>query len=1486
MLPNKMYLDCAPLEQPEGTHREARNIVHDPRASKMISEPGFTALTTYPSNLRELFKIDLPDDAVLIVSKDYTGGEEGVYDEFGVIASNNSYTRIFKTNVLELPLNGTYQGICHQNHQGERIVVWVSGKGPAKILNIDDLPFDVDTDKVLLEQDRISLLNLFLDAKVPFITKCEVKPSGGYLDAGSYQFAVAYEMHDGSRSSYSYVFNPVAISGGSIAVNFPQYAGSKPGAATSKSIGLTMSNLDIRYEKLVLAVIKHVESATTAEEIGTYSITEEGTAELNYSGSELGTPLALEEILIPAPNYENANTIEYHDKQLYLGNLETLEVIDAQEDANNIISEYTLDGFVCVDGIKGSHKDGGTIFNTKFFMPDEVYAFYISWIRNDGSRLPAVHIPGREVDEVTYFEDAGLSSVPIADNESIQNIIDHATITNQGYLTEDMKITSTGDLSLKLFHTRPTGGADGKMAYWENSETYPDNYPGTLSDGVTPYAGTPVRHHKFPSTDELIGYNGIGEFVWEDTTSSTPSGNATFSGDIGSPINYPEWDTVVTSLPAGVSTAQVPVIDYFMGADTVHYNKTVKEDTWLSGSKLTLTTTQERDVDIDLEWELDLHKNTWTKYVSLMLIEKLDSGGNFIETIAYNFNMDAYEVVNKHWTYTGNSAIHLLPGEKIAFTALTSCNETYWNTYSSGTSFNNIPPDIIRWGFDATLQINVEAGGVVNNPDYDGTRFGRGYGIRFSNIEVPEALQGKVQGYEIFYAKRDFSNSTVISQSVLFNPEDAAGALQVATPGDLDNLANKFSHHGFDLLANSSFPGIQPTHIKAECAIVDGSGGQLFDADQDYRRFRGTTYDWATYGFRSIVDGKYKPFDQSHNREERYDGSVTGTMEATAPNAWILANLCSYKQDAYKIMESQELVSTGRIYLVHDNTSGVLHTTNAIYSGDVHFGEYGLRTTYWEVPGSGAHTAFKEQWSFLCFTALNSSLRYEGTDFGEQFPPKIDTTDYSTIIAYLGLIATDPDEIMSFTNFVAVDTNLSRLNEMNRAYPYNRDKEYIYKFPYRIAVSEVLNDEGTGSGLRKFLSYSYQEMSKNKGAIVNLASYGSDLLIHCEDTLYRTVSRAELTTSEEMVLLGSGDLFRMSPTEVVPSSRGYGGLEHLSGAYVSKVGYTWIDTEAGKVFLWNGELKELSSLGLKRYFTTNKSWKLNDQLTLVGLPLARPASSVNGGIGYAIVLDEKYNRLLITKRDYTLNNPDTWVEEDYLTDAAGAYGYTVGDEGIVKTEDGVAAAATNMNNNRDFTFVGFTISFNLETEGWSAFHDYAPNMYIERKQELLSIYDSELYLHNVDLQAGQYHGDDIYSSKIDIVLNAEPTVSKTLKNLKWKTGYESEDGVETFMTFDRLVIFNDTQCSGEITLTPEDNVKWVEETWRMNKFYDYVVDNSEPFLDDDGEILTANIDLDQDVNKIGRIFGKYAIIRIKNTNILKNVLSLYGLFATANKSIR
>jgi hypothetical protein len=112
-----------------------------------------------------------------------------------------------------------------------------------------------------------------------------------------------------------------------------------------------------------------------------------------------------------------------------------------------------------------------------------------------------------------------------------------------------------------------------------------------------------------------------------------------------------------------------------------------------------------------------------------------------------------------------------------------------------------------------------------------------------------------------------------------------------------------------------------------------------------------------------------------------------------------------------------------------------------------------------------------------------------------------------------------------------------------------------------------------------------------KGPIINLKGAGNQkLYIHHEHSLYITKDRVSLKGDQTDVVLGSNDIFSVTPFEIASVDEGHTGIKNRNWASLTPFGYAWINADGGKVYIHNGQdLDEISAKGMRTYFRENTS---------------------------------------------------------------------------------------------------------------------------------------------------------------------------------------------------------------------------------------------------------------------------------------------------------
>ena len=887
-----MVSDVLPVHQPEGTYRYAANKYID-ISGNVGDEPGTTQLgNIYDIILATAFS---PCGNTVLLAYH---GERFI---IAILEEGFSVREILNTEYYQPDIEKPFKAEVTYNDTKQRILVW-TGDAEPYLLNLDDNDSIINqTTKELVDPSYLGLVKLFREFKVPVFESAQEVHSQGSLRSGAYSFSIAYENEDGSILDYCSVSNQVNVSDNEERSPYHKYDGCPPGTPTTRSISLEVSNLDQRYKRLRLAVIKRIGGVISAVEIGSLDITGP-TMTLLYLGSEIEKDILLEEILIPSLKYDRVRTLTLTDQYLALANFSTDEIYNYQLYANKIKSKWVQNKRVSLNRPLGSHRDGGFTFYDKSFMPGEVYAFYINWVLKDGRRTPKFHIPGRPV------ESRKIHNTVAWENTKLKDI-------DEEYFSQDLILSE----DIKYYHTRDTAGKHGKMGFWENEETYPSDFP--EGDNGEVLAGNPVRHHKFPSTRELfefgylsgdeaddhkgdhIGNVSNDQFYFLNT--NTFYIRSSFQGDV------PELDEYM-NFPEGVFIKNC-VIDYSVNLDFIVHH-------FIQGST-------------SLKFSFEVFSNgNWS------ILEE----GNLTLHSEYQNPDDDTDPDN-------GTEFHRLQLNAVG-TYLILAEDTN-SRFRLRILYSNTNEEVNQCGIDPsqgfyTADFNCDVFEAIGDlSDFISSGLGgRCLGIQFDEIEVPLPIRGLVQGFEIHYAKRQINTSRVVFQSIPY------GASISAPQGVPINGI----YPSIDLLANDVMPSTGVTFLRPEVLIRNESGvgwstsAMYYPVDPDYHVM-------------AAREVEYLPYNYENQRPQNL--SIRTYQGYYEPDRYVLVSACSFKKNMHSDFNNRETVHTGRFYPV--STEDIMpqsYSTGEIYSGDTFIDISGFRLYSEEGDARGmrilAHTAY------------------------------------------------------------------------------------------------------------------------------------------------------------------------------------------------------------------------------------------------------------------------------------------------------------------------------------------------------------------------------------------------------------------------------------------------------------------------------------------------------------------------------------------------
>lgn len=245
-------------------------------------------------------------------------------------------------------------------------------------VNISNCPL-IETDQ--LDCDKIQI---FPETCYPVVDVVDVIP-GGQNTAGVYQFAICYsDVRSNKLTDYFYVTNTIPLFDQPITVNtaYPVY----------KSFKIQISNLNTDFRYFNLAVLKTTNNVTSVYLVETFEVNSSN-FEYIYTGVDknLQADLSIDEIIAKRPYYNKAKITSENNGYLFLANLEEDRILNLQPVVNSIPLKWQT-----VEATDGDYANPTFAQNYVGYLGDEVYAFGISFTKNNGKQTNVFPFVNRE----------------------------------------------------------------------------------------------------------------------------------------------------------------------------------------------------------------------------------------------------------------------------------------------------------------------------------------------------------------------------------------------------------------------------------------------------------------------------------------------------------------------------------------------------------------------------------------------------------------------------------------------------------------------------------------------------------------------------------------------------------------------------------------------------------------------------------------------------------------------------------------------------------------------------------------------------------------------------------------------------------------------------------------------------------------------------------------------------------------------------------
>jgi len=431
-------------------------------------------------------------------------------------------------------------------------------------------------------------------------------------------------------------------------------------------------------------------------------------------------------------------------------------------------------------------------------------------------------------------------------------------------------------------------------------------------------------------------------------------------------------------------------------------------------------------------------------------------------------------------------------------------------------------------------------------------------------------------------------------------------------------------------------------------------------------------HDWSFYGSYHETNPFYlagNPINPIH---------VNG-KKCNRTNHVKVDNLCAFKTDVYKSIDTQELVWTGfevvgqdlnnfifwdkesadasggthvlgdKLEFVYKDVTGTPHpyvadfsvktlqteiqrdNTGAkipeeegrahIFGGDTFIARYGFMTGYTPRDSQSSSRPRRSLYYSLVETPDNINFRHIESDKSLYFPG---TSAKEMLDKFTGNDFNHMDNIK-------YDENFSAVNDIRPAFPLPIRESKQDEFSTRTHRSVKADLTSVIDNYRIFKANQFKDLPKHRGDLWKLSTFNNLLYFHMEESLYAAKGKQQMEMKDGgEAFVGSGDIFQQEPDELIQTDGGYGGTQSQYAALTTRFGYFFVNAVSNKVFLMKDTLSEISSIGMESWFKDNIPFALTEY----GYGNCVSDNPIQG-IGFHSVYDNKHKRILLTKREFT-----------------------------------------------------------------------------------------------------------------------------------------------------------------------------------------------------------------------------------------------------------
>lgn len=1234
-------------------------------------------------------------------------------------------------------------------------VYWTDGHNPRRFLDLNEKPLltiasgggctptatgEIDCNKLNV-QPRYAIPTLQIEAV----------DSDGDLTAGTYQFGIQYSnAQSEAYTSLHSITNPVPI-------HDPSRIGLEYNYSVGRAIRLVIDNLDQGgfYDYYNLVVIKTVNDISTPYLVGTYPIRARR-EEYTYTGANKEElRLSPQDVFEKFPYYEKAEGLTSVQDVLVWKGLTTAPRLSYQHIWNKVKVEWEAWKIPASEGYRSPENSA----SFRSFARDEVYALEGCFLLRNGGQTDRFHMPGRPA---TAFDlEEVVSEDVLSEEEPCQESSTSAPrykVVNTAKVTEE--ILGPFDSCFKGPYLR------GEMGYYQSERLYPCN-----EEVWGELAGKPIRHHRMPDSSLTHIYEGehihplgiridVGQI--RDLIDQSDLSEEEKAAIVGFKIlraNRANHKSVVARgllFNAGEYERKGEKYLY----PNYPYND-LRADPFLSSAATRDDSGSNPELRLEGFGEESRSRFTFhspdTHFYQPYLGTVLK-----LETAEYGQSEGQFAEVLGHARYKFATAASF--GVATGFGVLAAFIPVMVMIgLSSGTAFAGPSAGIAA--FQLTREL-IERAIPRRNFAYQYNSVGRynqwapiPEGSRQRRLSLASYVQPGIVAVGESAPLNNFQRESSVylrTQGPLPFPHEIQGVPQDQSRFTLAEIGCDLGVHRRDISAfyasiKRSLPdqygdiysyesvdtGTQVIFSRHSDRFVSVFGGDVFINRFGLKRKLPFFLDHRV----NLPDDSDVFYDEIGNVAYPTYWFSTDVKSAETPGGGFFSGLkaaMSVKINNFDCRRDKFFYQDGKIYLF----------------------AYGIPY-------------------FWCESEVNVDLRsaYNGAE--GDFYPRVGEGIPAHWLQEKN-VSIQRDNTFHYNRTYSKQNKENYFSFLPQDYSREQCQE---RFPFRAVYSEQQKDL-TDYKRNNWLVYrpaSRFDFPQNFGKLVSLDGLENKAILarfESKSLLYNTMLRID-TSSPLAAYMGNDTLFRSAPpVEFADTALGYAGTQHRLLLKTAR-GHLSCDTQRGKVFLYSGSNVQEIGGGLGAFFSEHLPFQLKKAFPEVS------CDNHFAGAGLHGVVDGLFNRILLTKLDYSPLVPMVHKEGRYLVEGREV---TLGDPRYFKNHS-------------------FTLSFDFDNGSWISFHSYHPKFYVGDALRFWSSEGDGLWSHLEDKSRFlSFYGKVApYALEYPFSYSYHDEILQSVKDYSKVYKYDADllfTAVDDVF-FNKAILYNDQQSTGILQLDPK-----------------------------------------------------------------------------------